>query len=141
MTKADKIRATAKKHPDWSTTRLGHFCDCKPEYVRVVLRQRVDGGVSEIDRRYRGSDLGKATLKKRRPRHYAYQTALYRSGDRAAARKASKAAYAAARKRGLSRLDAEKASWRVWRDTMNKTGDLSVARQAYASARDAEARA
>jgi hypothetical protein len=51
-TKADKIRATAKKHPTWGCTRIGKHCDCADSYVRVVLRQRVNG-ISEADRRYR----------------------------------------------------------------------------------------
>jgi Zn-dependent peptidase ImmA (M78 family) len=49
MTKADKIRATAKKHPSWSTARIGEACDCSPEYVRVALRQRVNGQPSRAD--------------------------------------------------------------------------------------------
>jgi hypothetical protein len=61
MTKSDKIRATAKKYPEWSTTRLGHFCDCKPEYVRVVLRQRV-GGPSKADQAYAAKIIAKYGL-------------------------------------------------------------------------------
>jgi hypothetical protein len=49
MTKADKIRATAKRHPNWSTRQIGDACDCSPEYVRVSLRQRVDGQPSRAD--------------------------------------------------------------------------------------------
>jgi hypothetical protein len=49
MTKADRIRATAKKHPRWSTARIGEACDCSPEYVRVALRQRVNGCASRAD--------------------------------------------------------------------------------------------
>lgn len=52
MTKADRIRATSKKHPKWSTARIGEACDCRPEYVRVVLRQRVNGA-SKGDITYR----------------------------------------------------------------------------------------
>jgi hypothetical protein len=48
-TKADRIRATAKKHPRWSTARIGEACDCSPEYVRVALRQRVNGQPSRAD--------------------------------------------------------------------------------------------
>ena len=51
MSKADRIRKCAAKHPLWSTTRIGEACDCGAEYVRVVLRQRV-GGKSKNDRRY-----------------------------------------------------------------------------------------
>jgi hypothetical protein len=49
MTKADRIRATAKKHPSWSTAQIGEACDCSPEYVRVALRQRVNGSPSRAD--------------------------------------------------------------------------------------------
>jgi hypothetical protein len=53
MTKAAKIRSTAEKHPGWSTGQIGKACRCRPEYVRVVLRQRTEGGQSDADRRYR----------------------------------------------------------------------------------------
>lgn len=53
MTKAEKIRRTAKAHPDWGCTRIGRACDCTDSYVRVVLRQRVVNGQSDIDRRWR----------------------------------------------------------------------------------------
>jgi hypothetical protein len=54
MTKADKIRATHKAHPDWTTIQIGDACNCADSYVRVVLRQRnVPGGQSASDRRYR----------------------------------------------------------------------------------------
>jgi hypothetical protein len=52
MTKSDKIRATAKKHPSWSTKEIGEACDCSDAYVRVALRQRVGGQMSDIDRRW-----------------------------------------------------------------------------------------
>jgi hypothetical protein len=53
MTKADRIRATAKKHPNWTTVQIGDACDCSDSYVRVVLRQRGPDGISDCDRRYR----------------------------------------------------------------------------------------
>lgn len=52
MTKAQKIINLAAKHPDWSTKQLGEACDCRPEYVRVALRQRAGGKKSKADRRY-----------------------------------------------------------------------------------------
>lgn len=53
MTKAEKIRKIAKQRPNWSTSRIGQACDCSDSYVRVVLRQRGDGGMSEHDKRWR----------------------------------------------------------------------------------------
>lgn len=52
MTKAEKIRRTARKHPDWSTIAIGVVCDCSDSYVRTALRQRVDGRKSASDARY-----------------------------------------------------------------------------------------
>jgi hypothetical protein len=52
MTKAQRIIDLAAQHPDWSTRELGIACNCRPEYVRVVLRQRVGGSRSKADRQY-----------------------------------------------------------------------------------------
>lgn len=58
MTKADKIRALAKKHPEWSTAKLGDACGCRDSYVRTALRQRVNGKRSKHDLAYLASPLG-----------------------------------------------------------------------------------
>ena len=53
MTKADKIRALAKRNPSLTTAQIGARCGCLPNYVRVVLRQRVlPGGRSKSDIKY-----------------------------------------------------------------------------------------
>ena len=53
MTKAERIRKLAEKHPEWSTTQIAARCDCLPSYVRVVLRQRPGGSrASQSDRDY-----------------------------------------------------------------------------------------
>ena len=56
MTKAERIRKLAEQHPEWSTKQIAAKCDCLPEYVRVVLRQRVDGGTSAADLRWRAAN-------------------------------------------------------------------------------------
>lgn len=50
MTKAEKIR----KLNDGKRTisQIAAVMGCLPEYVRVVLRQRVSGSMSEADNRY-----------------------------------------------------------------------------------------
>jgi hypothetical protein len=58
MTKAEKIRRTAKAHPQWGCTRIGKACDCADSYVRVVLRQRnVPGGRSKYDLAWRERNM------------------------------------------------------------------------------------
>lgn len=52
MTKAQRILNLAAKHPDWSTKDIAAKCDCRPEYVRVVLGQRGGSTMSPADRRY-----------------------------------------------------------------------------------------
>lgn len=53
MTKAERIRKLAEKHPEWRPKQIAALCDCLPSYVRVVLRQRtLPGGMSESDIRY-----------------------------------------------------------------------------------------
>jgi hypothetical protein len=72
MTKAEKIWAAHRKHPKWSDAQIGAACNCRDSYVRVVLRQRPEGGgQSEIDRRWRRkreAEIGMplSTFKRRR---------------------------------------------------------------------------
>jgi hypothetical protein len=113
-TKADRIRQLAQEHPDWKTGRIGKACNCRPEYVRVVLRQRVGGGTSEADRRYRASPLGQTTRMKQR--------AVYEAGDKSAASKAARAAYKRARSGGCTREEAMNFAWTARRAAMVKTG-------------------
>lgn len=53
MTKADRIRALAQKHPDWSPVQIGKACDCGDSYVRVALRQRQGGTAAKADIAYK----------------------------------------------------------------------------------------
>jgi hypothetical protein len=71
MTKAEKIRRTAKKHPNWSMIQIGDACNCADSYVRVVLRQRGPDGMSDSDRRYRARPEYRAQAS-------GYQRAWYR---------------------------------------------------------------
>jgi hypothetical protein len=60
-TKAQRIIDLAAKHPDWSTKQLGAACNCRPEYVRVALRQR-KGGPSKADQTYAAKIIAKYGL-------------------------------------------------------------------------------
>ena len=83
-----------------STKQIGELVGCRPEYVRVVARQRKGRGVSENDKRYlaspRGQEYVRRELEKRRPGRNAYSTTLYWTGSHEAARRAYKRAQEAA---------------------------------------------
>lgn len=55
MTKADKIRKL--NNGKRSTGVIGRMVGCRPEYVRVVLRQRIVGG-PDYDTRYKVKKFG-----------------------------------------------------------------------------------
>ena len=57
-TKAQRIRVLWEKFPDtWDKTRLiADKAGCSTAYVRVVTRQRVDGGMSRFDRAYQATE-------------------------------------------------------------------------------------
>jgi hypothetical protein len=133
MTKADRIRQLAQEHPDWKTGQIGKACDCRPEYVRVVLRQRVEGGKSEIDRRYEASSLGRIMIKKRQPKRVAYQLARYRTGDKITARSAGRKAYREAKANGETGYEAARKYFRAYSKAMVRTGDKAEGRAAYRS--------
>lgn len=84
-----------------STKQIGELVGCRPEYVRVVARQRKGRGVSESDKRYLASPRGKEYIKrefeKRRPGRNAYMRVLYATGSHEAARRAYKKAQEATR--------------------------------------------
>lgn len=56
MTKSEQIRRLYK-HGIFTTAEIAVRVGCRPEYVRVVARQRVNGP-SKGDRRYVASDAG-----------------------------------------------------------------------------------
>ncbi len=72
MTKAEHILQVYCSLPDTPqrTRRVAEIIGCRPEYVRVVARQRFGGGASEIDRRYRQSPLGLYIRNEWRKRKY-----------------------------------------------------------------------
>jgi hypothetical protein len=58
VTKAQRIIELAAQYPNWSTRELGIACNCRPEYVRVALRQRRDGP-SKADQTYTAKFIAK----------------------------------------------------------------------------------
>lgn len=135
MNKAQRIRDTAKLHPDWTTGQIGAACDCRPEYVRVVLRQRVCGGASEIDKRYLASPLGKAQrqrlLARIEPKRAAYDATLRSTGDREFSNTVAREVYRLARLEGASTYEAKARAWHVRINALRKTGDKTAASDAY----------
>lgn len=65
-TKAAKIMALYKK--GLSTTEIAAKVGCRPEYVRVVARQRKGTGKSQIDRKYASTEKGRAAYQRMRDR-------------------------------------------------------------------------
>jgi hypothetical protein len=137
MTKADQIRALYATGR-LSTSEIAERVGCRVEYVRVAARQRKDGGVSEIDRRYATSDLGKLTRQRREEAceaeaRKAYYAVLEQTADKEAANAASRRASAAARDRGASpyevQLIAKRARSRVRSHTGCKVRAREAARQ------------
>jgi hypothetical protein len=131
MTKADRIRQLAQEHPDWKTGQIGKACDCRPEYVRVVLRQRVNSGMSEIDRRYLNSPLGVTTVGKRAKRQRAYISAIFKSADRQEASRVWRDTYRNAKKNGMSVAEAKGEANTAYMAVIYGTSDKSKARAAY----------
>jgi hypothetical protein len=131
MTKVDRIRRIAQEHPDWKTSQIGKACDCRPEYVRVVLRQRVNSGMSEIDRRYLNSPLGISSVGKRAERKRAYFSTLYKSADRQEASRVWRDTYRNAKKNGLSIVEARGRANTAYMAVIYGTADKSKARAAY----------
>lgn len=77
-TKAGAICALANKNPGWTTTQIAKEVGCRPEYVRVALRQRAGTGRSDIDMRYVNSSLGKLSRKRTNDRTGEARRAYYR---------------------------------------------------------------
>lgn len=76
----------------YTVKEIAEIVGCRPEYVRVVARQRKGSGQSDADRRYEASDLGRQSRKRRKERKReaikAYQRTFYRTRDRGKARAA-----------------------------------------------------
>jgi hypothetical protein len=74
MSKADRIRATAKMHPSWSTKEIGAACGCSADYVRAVQgRAKNPGRDAEYQRAYYWQDAEAARRQKREYRAYRAQ--------------------------------------------------------------------
>ena len=79
-----------------TTREIANALLCRPEYVRVVARQR-RGSTSEIDERYLKSSKGIAYRAMKKEGVKAYNRAYYATKDKRAARAAYKRAMEAAR--------------------------------------------
>ena len=119
-----------------TTAEISKIVGCRPEYVRVVARQRKGGKCSEIDRRYQSSPLAKSTRREANARSYnakcAYYNALDRTCDRAKANAAARKARLAAKRAGKSVKDARNFANAARRRVASRTGDHIAAREAYA---------
>lgn len=119
MTKASKIRSLY--YAGLSIKDIAAEVGCRPEYVRVVARQRMGGGVSHVDRRYERSSLGRETRKAAKKR-------IWDAGNCVAAAEVGRKAYKAALETGLDRTEA--------RRKYNRAYSLSRYSTGYAALRD-----
>jgi hypothetical protein len=94
MTKAQQILALYDGQR--TTTEIAEIVGCGTAYVRTVARQRKGAGLSEFDRRYKASPLGramqsramKAYRKRIKDEHgVSYETVRLRANPEARARK------------------------------------------------------
>ena len=106
MTKADHIRQLYDGTR--TTVEIAALVGCLPEYVRVVARQRIIGGMSKTD--------------------LVYTERLRKYGDRDAAQKVWRSVYRRARKAGASRYDADKLAKRMSGRTFAATARANEAR-------------
>lgn len=138
MTKAAQIRELAK-----TETKIIVIADavrCSDAYVRVVLRQRVNGRISDHDRRYRQSSKGKLTKEIQTVARRAKFQALYETVDMDRVRKISRNAYRDARAKGMTRKQANSASRDARKVALPKLGNKSIGDAAATKARIAARR-
>lgn len=112
MTKAARILELYAK--GLTTREIADRVGCKPEYVRVVARQRKDGP-SRADKRYAASPKGEVRRERKRQRFYD----VYHAVPKAERSKTFAEVYYAARSAGKSvrdalRLSASAISRRAW---------------------------
>lgn len=126
-----------------TTKQIAEIVGCRPEYVRVVARQRKGSGSSEIDLRYRASPLWRACWQRSNVRrnkgsvaaaNKAKYVVVRRTADDAAASKAAKAVYDAARLMGRSVKEAKAAASAVRQRVLRQTCDMEAANRAYREA-------
>lgn len=137
-TKAETILALYAKGT-MSVKEIAEKVGTSPEYVRVVARQRNGSGLSDIDRRYRTSSLGKATMAKfnesRAAARRAYYKTLYDLVPPKTRVRVFADAYRAARLSGLTVSEAQRAGTAaVKRVAASKMSSREAARRAYAAA-------
>jgi hypothetical protein len=130
MSKAKQIMAL---YDGKRTTReIADIVGCLPEYVRIVARQRRGAGLSEADKRYSSSSLGKETARKYKSdnldaaRSYAAtrRRVLKKTGDKEKAKEKGRAAYKAARNAGKTVQEAASAYTAAQRRALCETGDI-----------------
>lgn len=92
-------------HRIFTIQEIAEAVGCKPEYVRVVARQRKGSSQSEIDRRYLATDRGMRSRAEARAR----KNAAYHSLPRDVRRDAFRTAYHSARTGGASVKEATQA--------------------------------
>lgn len=98
MSKSSMIRELYEQGKP--VAEIASIVGCKPEYVRVVVRQR-NGGQSKSDR--------------------ARNQRIYALGDRDAARLVSREAYRVERAAGASHRSAQASRAKAWMKTMRRT--------------------
>ena len=144
MSKAKQIMAL---YDGKRTTReIAEIVGCGDSYVRTVARQRKGLGVSENDRRYRATELGRASRRRadvaklaKRGRQYetantAYFQVIMATANREAASCAGRKAYDAARLQGKSTSEAHRIRKQVYHRVLMDTADKQAARRAWRQA-------
>lgn len=74
-------------HEIFTIQEIAESVGCKPEYVRVVARQRKGSGMSANDRKYQQSDKGRVSHRQRGKAYYQRHRAkklAYRDAKEAA---------------------------------------------------------
>lgn len=113
-----------------STREIAAIVGCRPEYVRVVARQRKGKGASEIDVRYLASAKGQRVVRKMLSYKRAYERALYHAVPKDIRIRTRRKAYGAALKEGHDVATATSlASWAVRKRSV-KMGNSDIARAA-----------
>lgn len=143
-TKSEQILAL---HDGKRTPReIADIVGCRPEYVRVVARQRRGSGMSDIDRRYVASPKGQRTAA--RMAHLkvsakaAYNRVLYRSIPKPERGRLYRNAKHAALAAGKSPAEAHAIGCRaIWRSALANDRTRRAARAAYRSVRQEQSHA
>ena len=133
MTKAARIRELddgTRTVKEIASIVAEEFGRCLEEYVRVAARQRANG-VSDADRRYIASPHGQKIYRRHLTAVSAYLKTLDTTGNRVAARKAGRKAYAEVRKQGSTKLEANSAYRSAYSRTLRESGNKTLASSVY----------